>query len=71
MSSKILFIYNSIKLFEILNEIKQNLNFETFHIDKNEYKKVDFKKFENYLIITTKSSENFENSLLINSFLFS
>ena len=39
MISKNLFIYDSIKLFEILNEIKSKFNFEVNYIDKKEYNK--------------------------------
>ena len=42
MNSKILFIYNSIKLFEILKEIRENLNFEIEYLDKNSLKKKIF-----------------------------
>ena len=34
MNSKTLFIFDSIKLFEILNEIKSYLNFEIEHIEQ-------------------------------------
>ena len=65
MSSKNLFIYNSTKLFEILNEIKMHLNFEVSYIDKKDYQKIDFKDFKNYLVITTDSCEKINNCLMI------
>ena len=65
MNSKNLFIYDSIKLFEILNEIKENFNFEINHINKREYKEIDFNNYKNYLIITTKFSEKIKNCLII------
>ncbi len=65
MISKNLFIYDSIKLFEILNEIKSNLNFEVNYIDKKEYNKIDFQSYKNYLIITTNSNEKINNCLII------
>ncbi len=68
MNLKILYIYNSIKLFEILNEIKTNLNFEVYHIDKNKYKKEDFINLKNFLIITTNSNDIFDNSLMVENF---
>ena len=65
MSSKNLFIYDSIKLFEILNEIKTHFNFEVNYIDKKDYQDTDFKEFKNYLVITTASCEKINNCLMI------
>ena len=67
MNSKNLFIYDSIKLFEILNEIKKNFNFEIKHINKKEHQEIDFYQYKNYLIITTKFSENIKNCLVIDN----
>ena len=64
MSSKILFVYDSIKLFEIFEEIKENLNFEVNYIDKHDYKKLDFKNYNDYLIVTSKSDAKIENCLI-------
>ena len=65
MNSKILIIYNSIKLFEIFKEIKENLNFEIENLDKADLKKKDFSKYRNYLIISTHKNLNIHNLLLI------
>ena len=65
MISKNLFIYDSIKLFEILNEIKSKFNFEVNYIDKKEYNKIDFQNYKNYLIISTNSYEKINNCLVI------
>ena len=65
MNSKFLLIYNSIKLFEILSEIKENFNFTIQHINKKDYKKLDFKEFENYIIISTNSCDGIKNCLTI------
>ena len=56
MIKKTLFVYNSLNLFHILNEIKENLYFELEYIDKKNHKKIDFKRYENYLIISTNLS---------------
>ena len=64
MSSKYLFIYNSNKLFEILNEIKGKLNFEIGYIDKKDLKKKDFDEYSNYLIITTEINNDIDNCLV-------
>ncbi|MBD1137253.1 response regulator transcription factor [Pelagibacterales bacterium SAG-MED43] len=68
MNSKKLFIYESYKLFEILKEIKDYLSFEIHHIDKTEYKKLDFKKFNNYLIISTNNNDEIKDCLKISNF---
>tara|TARA_B100000780_G_C20842873_1_gene334974 strand:+ start:40 stop:600 length:561 start_codon:yes stop_codon:yes gene_type:complete len=65
MNFKNLFIYDSIKLFEILNEIKKDLNFDVIYINKKNYQKIDFKKYKNYLIISTNSAEKINNCLII------
>ena len=39
MSIKTLFVYNSPKLFEILDEIKSYLNMEVYYFDDKSYKK--------------------------------
>jgi hypothetical protein len=67
MNSKNLFIYDSIKLFEILNEIKENFNFEIIHVNKKDYQKIDLHKYKNYLIITTEFTENVKNCLVIDN----
>ncbi len=61
MSSKILYIYKSFKLFEILDQIKQNLNFEIKFIDKKCAKNLNLDKFDDYLIITTDSCDDIQS----------
>ena len=63
MSSKILFVYNSYKLFEILNEIKENLNFEIRYINQIDYKKLNLSDFKNPLIVGINSSDDIKNFL--------
>lgn len=67
MNSKNLFIYKSYKLFEILSEIKNFLDFEIQQIDITEYKELNFKKFNNYLIISTNCDNEIEECLKIDS----
>ena len=67
MNSKNLFIYDCIKLFEILNEIKENFNFEINYIDKKDYQSTDFYKYKNYLVITTNSCDSIKNCIKINN----
>jgi len=61
MNSKILFIFDSIKLFEILNEIKSYLNFEIEHIEQKKIKETDLSSFKDYLVISLNSSNQFSN----------
>jgi hypothetical protein len=67
MNSKNLFIYDCIKLFEILNEIKENFNFKINHIYKKDYQKTDFNEYKNYLIITTNPCDGIKNCMKINN----
>src|SRR6056300_1720384 len=52
MHSKILYIYDSIKLFEVLNEIKNFLNFAIKYIDKKDVNKINFSSPETHLVIS-------------------
>ena len=65
MSSKVLFIYNFNELFKILNEIKENFNFEVRLINENDYKKLDLNDLQNYLILKNDSCGNVKNCLEI------
>ena len=65
MNSKVLFIYNFKKLFEILNEIKENLNFEVRFIDEKDYKNLNLNNLQNYLIVKINSTNNIKNCLEI------
>ena len=67
MNSKVLLVYNSIKLFEILKEIKSNLNFEIHYITRNDFHKQNFNDYKNYLLISTEKNENLKNFLLIDN----
>jgi len=63
MSSKVLFIYDFHKLFEILNEIKEYFAFEVRHIDENDYQKIDKNNLQHYLIIKQKKCNNIKNCI--------
>ena len=65
MNFKTLFVYNSFKLFNILNEIKENLNLEIHHIDKKNFQMIDLNNYKNHLVITTNSCDGINNCLLI------
>ena len=65
MSSRILFIFDSFKLFEILSEIKFYLNFKIQYIDKKEITKIDFNSFKDYLIISFNAYDKYSNYIKI------
>ena len=65
MSIKTLFVYNSPKLFEILDEIKKYLNIDVRYIDEKKYKEIDFDKIENYIFISNQPIKNIKNNLLV------
>ena len=64
MSFKTLFVYNSPKLFEILDEIKRKLNIEVLYVDKKNYDKENFNKIEDYLLISDQ-----KNDVIVDNFL--
>ena len=57
MSIKNLYVYNSPKLFEILDEIKSYLKMEVYYVDDKTYKKTFLDESENYLVITNNLSK--------------
>ena len=67
MVKKTLFVYNSLNLFNILNEIKENFYFELKYIDTKNHKKINFELYENYLIISTNFDKNIKNCIIIHN----
>ena len=65
MNSKILIVYEYQILFEILNEIKENLNFKIIKSNKNEFNNIKFDQKLNFLIISTKKHSNLDNCLVL------
>ena len=66
MSLKILIVYEYQILFEILNEIKDILNFKIIKSEKNDYKNIKFDPKITYLTISKKKAENINNNLVLN-----
>ena len=58
MSSKTLIIYNTPILFEILSEIKENLNFEIIALNGKRIEPTFLSKYEDYIIISDKENDN-------------
>ena len=65
MGSKTLIIYNSPILFEIFEEIKENLNFDVITLDEKKMVQSYLDKFENYVIVS-KDENQIENCNLLN-----
>tara|TARA_B100000900_G_scaffold403670_1_gene411046 strand:- start:744 stop:1304 length:561 start_codon:yes stop_codon:yes gene_type:complete len=64
MNSKILIIYEYQLLFEILNEIRESLNFKIIQLEQNDYITFKFNPKIDYLTVSNKKVEN-ENNVLI------
>ena len=54
MNLRILIIYEYQILYQILKEIKENLNFEIIQCNNEDFKEISFNSKNNYLIITKK-----------------
>ena len=67
MVKKTLFVYNSLNLFNILNEIKENFYFKLKYIDTKNHKKINFELYENYLIISTNFDKKIKNCTIIDN----
>ncbi len=67
MNLKILIIYEYQILFEILNEIKEKLNFKIIKLNSKEY--IDFKydQKNDYLILSSKKHENIHDCLILSN----
>ena len=65
MISKTLIIYEYQILYKILSEIKEYLNFEILHVDKDKLQELEFDKFENYLIVRSLKSTDLKNSFVL------
>ena len=65
MISKTLIIYEYQILYKILSEIKEYLNFEILHVDKNKLQELEFDKFENYLIVSSVKSVDLKNNFVL------
>ena len=64
MNSKTLIIFNSNTLFEILDEIKENLNLNIINANKENFSNIKTSNFKNYQIISLSKCE-IERCMLI------
>ena len=71
MKKQTILIYDFIILYEILLEIKQNLNFEIIKVkNEKEFSNIDKNSLGNYLIITNNENNNlsFKKSIVLKEF---
>ena len=68
MNNQILFIYELPFLFDIFEEIKENLNFRIMSLTKKEITKTNFSQYENYLILSKKKNISLSNVILVDDF---
>ncbi len=64
MSLKTLIIHQNKILYNILNEISENINFKIIHTDDFN---INFQDFGNYIILTQKNYQEIKNQLIINN----
>tara|TARA_B100001057_G_scaffold386692_1_gene393693 strand:- start:2077 stop:2637 length:561 start_codon:yes stop_codon:yes gene_type:complete len=67
MSSKILIIHEYQNLFDILNEISENLNFKILNCKKKEYENIKFDLKIDYLVLAQKEIKGINNILVLNN----
>ena len=67
MNYQKLIIYDYVCLFNILNELKNELNLQIFSISKNDLTNPLLKDNENNLIITKKKTIEIDNQIIINN----
>mgnify|MGYP001170709277 CR=1 FL=1 len=68
MNNQNLLIYDSEILYNILDELKDSLNFKIKYIKKSQLNDTSFSDLDSYLILTTQKNINIENQLLFSDF---
>jgi len=64
MSFKTLIIYQNKFLFDLLDEISENINFKIIHIENLD---INFNDFSNYIVITEKKLFDTKNQLVLDN----
>ena len=67
MIKKTLFVFDSLNLFKIINEIEENFHFKTKYIEKKNFKKTNLENYDNYLIITTNFDKTINRCVIIDN----
>ena len=65
MNSKKLIIYDNSNLFNILNEIKENLNFELINANKDSLENIKKDLNSDFIIVSTDKKNSFKNHLIL------
>ena len=65
MNHKKLIIYEYDSLFNILNEIKENLNFELIKAQENDFQNIASNLTSDFLIISKKNLEKIDNQIIL------
>jgi len=68
MNKQNLIIYDFIELFSILNEIKNNLNFNLLNVSKKEFAELKLDNLNSFLIIAKNKVPNLENQIVLNNY---
>ena len=68
MNKQNLIIYDFIELFSILEEIKDNLNFNLLNVSNKEFAELKLNQLNSFLIITKNKVPNLENQIVINNY---
>ena len=67
MNNKTLYIFDSPILFNILEELKNNLSFKIVYLNKKDYQRINFEELTNYLIIAINFREENKNVLIVDN----
>jgi len=67
MNKQNLIIYDFNELFSILNEIKNDLNFNLLNVSKKEYSELKLDNLDSFLIVTKNKTPILENKILLNN----
>ena len=65
MNHKKLIIYEYDSLFNILNEIKENLNFELIKAQENDFQNIVLNLTSDFLVISKKNLEKINNQIVL------
>tara|TARA_A100001037_G_C14984619_1_gene559709 strand:- start:329 stop:889 length:561 start_codon:yes stop_codon:yes gene_type:complete len=63
-----LIIYDFLVLYNILSEVKENLNFNLINISKKDFSNINFKDYKNYVLLSRNEILNVKNQININNF---
>ena len=68
MNNQNLIIYDFQILYEIFNEIEDNLNFKLLNISEDKFSEIQFDKLDNFLVISNKKNLNFDDQIIIENY---